>query len=141
MPTFLCKTEPNDYSFDDLVRDKRTVWDGVANPTACIHIRSIKPGDELLIYHTGNHKHIAGLARAISDPYADPERPDLTAKGDVKFPVVDIEPIRGAKTPATLADIKADGRFVEFELVTQSRLSVMPVPARIDKALRKMAGL
>jgi len=141
MSTFLCKTEPNDYSFDDLVRDGGTVWDGVANPTANIHIRSMKPGDELLIYHTGSEKRITGLARVTSEPFPDPKRPETTAKGDVKFPVVNIEPIRAAAGEATLAAVKSDERFADFELVTQSRLSVMPVPPKLDKALRKMAGL
>ena len=141
MATFLCKTEPSDYSYADLVRDNGAVWDGVANPAACGHIRAIKPGDELLIYHTGDDKHIAGLARAVSEPYPDPRRPEKTAKGDVKFPVVDIEPLREARTPVTLAQVKADKRFTDFPLVTQGRLSVMPVPATLDRALRKLAGL
>ena len=143
MTTYLCKTEPDDYSYADLVRDKKTIWDGVANPTACIHIRDVKKGDEILIYHTGNEKRIAGLAKAVSDPYPDPERPDLTTKGDVKFPVFDIKPVKavGKDDGATLKAIKADGRFDEFPLVTMGRLSVMPVPKKIDTALRKMAGL
>lgn len=143
MTTYLCKTEPDDYSFDDLLRDKETIWDGVANPTACIHIRDVKVGDEILIYHTGKEKRIAGLAKAVSAPYPDPKRPDLTAKGDVKFPVFDIKPLKAAEIPdgASLKAVKADERFAEFPLVTMGRLSVMPVPKRIDTALRKMAGL
>jgi predicted RNA-binding protein with PUA-like domain len=141
MSTFLCKTEPGDYSYDDLERDGRTVWDGVANPTANIHTRSIKAGDDILIYHTGGDKAIVGLARAVSDPYPDPERPERTAKGETKYPVFDIEPVKRASTPAALKDIKADERFAEFPLVTMGRLSVMPVPKKLDTALRKMAGL
>lgn len=141
MATYLCKTEPGDYSYDDLEREKRTIWDGVANPTANIHIRKIRKGDEILIYHTGNDKAVVGLAKAVSDPYPDPERPEQTAKGETKYPVFDIEPVKRAKTPATLKDIKADERFAEFELVTMGRLSVMPVPKKLDTALRKMAGL
>ncbi|MEM9084115.1 MAG: EVE domain-containing protein, partial [Planctomycetota bacterium] len=96
----------------------------------------------VLIYHTGSEKRITGLARITSEAYADPERDDLTAKGEVKFPVFDIEPIKAATSDgANLKAVKADHRFDEFELVTQSRLSVMPVPAKLDKALRKMAGL
>ncbi len=141
MATYLCKTEPGDYSYADLVRDGSTVWDGVANPTAAIHIRKVRPGDDILIYHTGNDKAVVGLARATSEPYPDPKRPEHTAKGDVKFPVFDIEPVKEAASPVTLKEIKADERFAEFPLVTQSRLSVMPVPAKLDKAIRKMAGL
>lgn len=141
MPTYLCKTEPSDYSYADLERDGATVWDGVKNPTACIHIRAIKPGDDVLIYHTGNDKAIMGLARATSSPYPDPKNPGETAKGETKFPVFDLEPVKAAATPVTLKEIKADERFAGFELVTQSRLSVMPVPAKLDKAIRKMAGL
>jgi len=143
MATYLCKSEPDDYSYADLVRDKATIWDGVANPTACIHIRAIKKGDEILIYHTGKEKRIAGLAKVVSAVYPDPKRDDLTAKGDVKFPVFDIKPVKaaGIEDGATLKVIKVDGRFDEFPLVTMGRLSVMPVPKRIDNALRKMAGL
>ncbi len=141
MATFLLKTEPGDYSYDDLAADKGTVWDGVSNPAACIHIRSVAKGDEAFIYHTGNEKAIVGLARITSAAYEDPTKPGLNGKGDIKSPVFDIKPLRKSKTPVTLAEIKADGRFDEFDLVRQGRLSVMPVPARLDKALRKMAGL
>ena len=141
MATYLCKTEPDDYSYDDLVRDKKTIWDGVANPTACIHIRDVRKGDEILIYHTGKEKRIAGLAKAVSDPYPDPKRPENTAKGDVKFPVFDITPVKASSKEVTLKDIKADDRFSDFPLVTMGRLSVMPVPKKIDTALRKLAGL
>lgn len=141
MTTYLCKSEPDDYSYADLARDKKTVWDGVANPQACIHIRAVRKGDEILIYHTGNEKRIAGLGVAASDPYPDPKRPELTAKGDVKFPVFDIKPVKEATKTITLKEIKADDRFADFALVKQSRLSVMPVPKKLDTALRKLAGL
>lgn len=141
MATYLCKTEPDDYSFTDLLRDKKTIWDGVANPQACIHIREIRKGDEILVYHTGQEKRIAGLAQAVSGAYADPEDGALTAKGDIKFPVFDIKPLKEASKTVTLQDIKADDRFADFVLVKQSRLSVMPVPAKLDALLRKMAGL
>jgi len=141
MATYLCKTEPGDYSFDDLERDGKTVWDGVANPTANIHIRGVKRGDEILIYHTGSEKAVVGLARAVSDAYPDPERPEETAKGEVKYPVFDIEPVKRAGAAVTLKQIKSDGRFDDFPLVTMGRLSVMPVPKKLDAALRKMAKL
>lgn len=142
MTTFLLKTEPNDYSYADLERDGATIWDGVANATACMHMRTAKPGDAALIYETGSHKRITGLARITSEPYPDPKRPDLTKAGEIKFVVFDIEPVAAAKTEdATLAAIKANDRFADFPLVTQSRLSAMPVPAALDRALRTMAGL
>lgn len=141
MATFLLKTEPGTYSYDDLVRDKRTHWDGVRNPTALMHMRTAKKGDEVFIYHTGNERRIAGLARVVSDVYEDPDNPGLTAKGDLKGPLFDIEPIRAASERLTLADIKGDERFQGFDLVRLSRLSAMPVPPKLDKILRKMAGL
>ena len=142
MPTFILKTEPSDYSFDDLKRDRKTTWDGVTNPSACRNIRAAKKGDEALIYHTGNDKAIVGLARIASDPYHDPKRPEATTgAGEIKFPVFDLTPIKAAKAPVALARIKADGRFADFPLVTQGRLSVVPVPSRLDKTLRTLAGL
>ena len=142
MATFILKTEPGDYSFDDLKRDRKTVWDGVTNPAACKNIRSARKGDEALVYHTGGEKAIVGLARIASDPYHDPKRPEtLTGAGEIKFPVFDLAPVKAVKTPVTLGALKADDRFAEFPLVTQGRLSVVPVPARLDRALRRLAGL
>jgi len=141
MTTFLLKTEPDDYSYADLVRDGSTIWDGVANPTACQNMREAKPGDEAFIYHTGKERRIAGLARITSAPYADPKRPDLTKAGDIKFVVFDIEPVAEATNTLTLKDIKADERFDDFLLVKQGRLSALPVPKKLDTLLRKLAGL
>jgi len=141
MATFLLKTEPDDYSFDDLVRDKRTHWSGVRNPTALMHMRSVRKGDEVFIYHTGKERRIAGLARVVSDVYEDPENPGLTAKGDLKGPIFDIEPVEAAGARYTLADIKGDERFKDFDLVRLSRLSAMPVPPEMDRILRKKTGL
>ena len=141
MPTYLLKTEPGTFSYADLVKVKRTTWDGVSNPGALAALRAVRTGDELLIYHTGDEKAIVGLARAVGDAYADPKQPGMTAAGEIKFAVVDLAPVREAKAPATLASIKADPRFKDFALVRQARLSVMLVPAALDKALRKMAGL
>ena len=135
MATLLLKTEPTTYSWDDLVRDGKTVWDGVTNNAALKHIREAKKGDEALIYHTGSEKRIVGLARLTSDPYPDPKQ------SDPKLVVFDIEAVRPVKTPVTLAQVKADERFAEFALVRQARLSVMRVPPAIDAMLRKMAGL
>lgn len=142
MTTYLLKTEPGDYSWDDLVRDKRTAWTGVTNPAAQMHMRSIKAGDEILLYHTGSDKRIVGLARAVKGAYPDPGNPGKTAAGDPKFVLVDIAPVQAAvRVGATLAAIKSDERFADFALVKQSRLSAMPVPGTIDKPLRSLAGL
>lgn len=141
MTTYLLKTEPDDYSYDDLVRDKRTEWDGVTAPAALKHMRDVKKGDEAFIYHTGDERRIVGLAKVVTDAYEDPNKPGETAKGETKFPLFDVKPLKRAKTQVTLADIKADKRFADFPLVTIGRLSVMPVPPKLDAALRTMAGL
>ncbi len=142
MTTYLFKTEPGDYSWDDLVRDKRTDWTGVSNPAAQKHMRAVRKGDEVLFYHTGSDKRIVGLAKVVRGAYPDPDRPGTTAAGETKFVLVDIAPVRAARTDgATLAAIKADKRFADFALVRQSRLSAMPVPPKLDKAIRKLAGL
>jgi predicted RNA-binding protein with PUA-like domain len=141
MATYLIKTEPDDYSYEDLKRDKRTHWDGVTNPAAQKNMRAIKKGDDALFYHTGKEKRIVGLARVVKGAYPDPRKPGETASGEPKFVLFDIAPAAEAKTPATLADIKADDRFADFALVRQGRLSVMPVPPNLDKTLRKMSGL
>jgi predicted RNA-binding protein with PUA-like domain len=140
MATFLFKTEPGDYSYDDLVREKRAVWSGVRNPVALRNLRTVKKGDEILIYHTGDEKSIVGLAKAVGVPYEDPKSPGLNDAGEPKMAVVDIAPVAKAKNPVALAAVKADTRFATFPLVTQGRLSVMPVPPELNTALRTMAG-
>jgi predicted RNA-binding protein with PUA-like domain len=139
--TILLKTEPGTYSFDDLAREKRTTWDGVSNPVALRNLRAARRGDEALIYHTGDQKAVVGLARVESDPREDPSNRGRTDTGEIKVPVIDLVPLKPAKTPVTLAAIKADPRFKDFALVRQSRLSVMPVPPDLDSLLRRMAGL
>ena len=134
MAHWLLKTEPGDYSFADLVRDKRTVWTGVSNPVALKNIRQMRDGDLAFIYHTGDEKQIVGIAEVASDPYPDPK-----AK-DARLVVVNLKAKRSLKTPVTLAQIKADARFKEFALVRISRLSVMPVTDAIWKALLALAG-
>lgn len=141
MATFLFKTEPSTYAFADLQRDKRTTWDGVANAAALITLRSVKKGDEVFIYHSGDEKAVVGLAQAKSDAFADPKQPGLTPGGEPKFAVVDLVPVKAVPTPVTLAAIKADRRFADFALVRIPRLSVMPVPPAMEKALRTMAGV
>lgn len=141
MATYLLKTEPATYSFDDLVRDKKATWDGVTNAAALISLRAMKKGDEAFIYHTSDEKAIVGLAAVISGAYEDPKNPGMNARNEPRFAVVDLKPVKRASPPVTLDAIKKDRRFAAFPLVTIGRLSVMPVGLELDRALRKMAGL
>jgi predicted RNA-binding protein with PUA-like domain len=118
---WLFKEEPTHYSYDNLVKDKRTVWSGVKNPLAQKHLRSVKKGDRIFYYHTGDEKSVVGVARALDDAYPDPK--DKTGKQSV----VDVAPVKKLAHPVTLAAIKADAAFKTFPLVRISRLSVMPV--------------
>jgi predicted RNA-binding protein with PUA-like domain len=118
---WLFKEEPTHYGYDSLVKDKRTVWSGVKNPLAQKHLRSVKKGDRIFYYHTGDEKSVVGIARALGDAYADPN--DKTGKQSV----VDVAPVKKLPQPVTLASIKADAAFKTFPLVRISRLSVMPV--------------
>jgi predicted RNA-binding protein with PUA-like domain len=133
MAAFLFKTEPSEYSFADLQRAVKGRWDGVSNATAHIHLRAVKPGDLIYIYHTGQERAIVGTARALSDAYADPAHDTgaRTAKGEIKFPVIDLKALAACKKPLTLTGMKADPRFADFALLRLSRLSVMPVPAAL----------
>ena len=121
MAQWLVKEEPDHYSFDQLVRDRKTVWAGVRNPLAQKHLRSIRRGDRIFYYHTGKEKAVVATAKAASDAYPDP------ADASGKLSVVDIVPDTKLKRPVTLAEIKADKAFASFPLVRMSRLSVMPV--------------
>src|SRR5437762_5908393 len=133
MAKWLLKTEPDCYSWDDLVRDKKATWDGVSNALALKHIRSMKKGDLALIYHTGNEKQIVGVAEVTSDAYPDPK------EANNRLAVVDLNPKSKLKSPVTLSTIKSDPAFKEWELVRISRLSVMPVPDAMWKRLEKLA--
>ncbi len=121
MAQWLMKEEPEHYSYDQLVKEKKTVWAGVKNPLAQKHLRSIKRGDRIFYYHTGKEKAIVAIATAVSDAYPDPK--DATKKTYV----VDVAPLKKLAQRVTLAEIKADRAFGDFPLVRMSRLSVMPV--------------
>lgn len=120
---WLFKTEPSTYSYADLERDGKTVWDGVSNAVALRHLRGIGEGDEVLIYHTGDEKRMVGIARVVRGAYPDPKRTDS------RLVVVDLAPVSPLARPVTLAEVKADPRFADWELVRIGRLSVMPVSA------------
>ncbi len=118
---WLFKTEPSVYSYQQLVKDKKTVWDGVANNLALKNLRDIKKGDLVFIYHTGDEKQAVGIARALGGAYPDP------SKKDPKLLVVDVEPVKALPKPVTLAQVKADKKLANFDLVRNSRLSIMKV--------------
>src|SRR5690349_1537430 len=121
MAQWLVKEEPDHYGYDQLERDRKTVWAGVRNPLAQKHLRSIRRGDRIFYYHTGKQKAVVAVATAASDAYPDP------SDDDGKLFVVDIVPGKALPRPVTLAEIKADKAFASFPLVRMARLSVMPV--------------
>jgi predicted RNA-binding protein with PUA-like domain len=131
---WILKTEPSEYAFTDLERDRQTRWSGVSNPVALKHLRSMVPGDLVMVYHTGDEKRIVGLGRVVGAPYPDPDA------GDDRRVVVDVSADAALPTPVTLAAIKADPAFADLALVRQGRLSVVPVPEPLWKRLLKMAG-
>ena len=118
---WLFKTEPSVYSYEQLVKDKKTMWDGVANNLALKNLRDIQKDDLIFIYHTGDEKQAVGIARALGGAYADP------SKKDPKLLVVDIEPVKALAKPVTLAQVKAHKKLANFDLVRNSRLSIMKV--------------
>jgi predicted RNA-binding protein with PUA-like domain len=130
---WLFKEEPSSYSFEELEKDKRTVWSGVKNPLAQKHLHAVKRGDLIFYYHTGDEKAVVGIAKALGDAYADP-----TDKSG-KAAVVDVAPVRRLERPVTLAEIKADSSFAAFPLVRISRLSVMPVSNAEWKRIEQLA--
>ncbi len=119
MARWLMKSEPHVYSWDDLIRDKQTDWDGVRNNAARLHLRAMKPGDQVLFYHSGDQRAVVGIM-AITGP----GEPDGADGAWVKVPV---EPVRPLDRPVMLAAIKAEPRLARMELIRQSRLSVSPV--------------
>jgi len=131
---WLFKTEPSTYSFEDLVRDGRTVWDGVKNPVAQKHLRSAKTGDPVIVYHTGDVKSAVGLAKVVKDPYPDPRA------GDPKLVALDLAADRPLASPVSLAAMKANRALAGFDLLRLPRLSVVPVDEEQWKTIMEMAG-
>jgi predicted RNA-binding protein with PUA-like domain len=130
MASFLFKTEPGDYAFADLEREHRTVWSGIRNPTALIHLRTVRKGDQVVIYHSGKDKAAVGIAVAESDPYPDPRL------GDPKRVVLDLKPLRALARPVAIAEFRADPVLKKTELIRITRLSVMPLTAaQFDRVL------
>src|SRR6266550_3037756 len=119
MAHWLMKSEPESYGWDDLVRDGGTEWDGVRNNAARLHLRAMKPGDEAFLYHSMSDKAVVGIMRVTRGPAPDPKDPTWVS--------VRVEPVEPLPRPVTLAEIKAEPKLGQMELIRQSRLSVAPV--------------
>ena len=119
MAHWLMKSEPESYSWDDLVRDGATEWDGVRNNAARLHLKAMKPGDDAFFYHSMSDKAVVGIMKITRAAEPDPKAPDWVR--------VRVEPLRKLGHPVTLADIKAEPSLAKMELIRQSRLSVAPV--------------
>jgi predicted RNA-binding protein with PUA-like domain len=132
MAYFLAKTDPDTYSIEDLKRDGQTEWDGVRNPAAVNAIKSMKPGDKVIIYHSQGQSAVVGLAEVVSEP-----RPDAK---DSKSWVADLKYLKHAKKTVTLRDVKESHEFDDFALVRQGRLSTMPAPAEFWAWLQKQGA-
>ena len=135
MAYWLIKSEPSAYSWDQLVKDKKTSWTGVRNFQAQINLKAMKVGDRAFFYHSGEGKEIVGIAEIIKEAYPDPT--DKTGK----FVCVDIKADKPLKTPVTMAAIKADKKLAAMALVKYSRLSVQPVTAEEWKIVCRMGGV
>ncbi|MBI2193753.1 MAG: EVE domain-containing protein [Planctomycetes bacterium] len=131
---WLVKSDPEEYSWQRLEADGITVWDGVTNPLALIHVRSIRSGDPVLVYHTGRDKAIVGIAQAATGAYPDPKQ------GDPKLVVFDVQPVRALPKLVSLSAIKAERKLANWELVRLGRLSVMPVTEAQWAEVMRMAG-
>jgi predicted RNA-binding protein with PUA-like domain len=125
MASFLAKTDPETYSLDDLERDQRTVWDGVTNPQAVRAILEMRPDDRVFIYHSGGNSAVVGLATVRGEPRPDPK--------NKKSAIVELEFTRRLEQPTTLAEIKQSGKFDDWALVRQGRLSTMATPEKFVK--------
>lgn len=135
MQYWLMKSEPDVYAWDQLVRERRGCWDGVRNATAANNLKAMRKGDRAFFYHSNIGKEIVGTMEIMREAY--PDASDDTGR----WVMVDVVPIAPAKTPVTLAQIKADKRFADLALVRFSRLSVQPVSATHWKTLCELAGI
>lgn len=132
MAYFLAKTDPDTYSIEDLKRDGKTAWDGVRNPAAVNFIKTMKPGDTVIIYHSQNDKAVVGLAKVVSEARPDPN--------DDRSWVADFEYVKHARRPVTLKEIKESHEFDDWALVRQGRLSTMSAPDEFWKWLQKQGA-
>jgi predicted RNA-binding protein with PUA-like domain len=134
MAYWLIKSEPHKYSWDDMQRDGRTIWDGVRNHTAAINLRSMKVGELALFYHSNEGKEAVGIVEIVREHYLDPSD---EAK---RFPAVDVAPVRTLPVRVTLATLKSDSFFADFDLIRQSRLSVASVGQAYWDRIMSLAG-
>jgi len=132
---WIVKTEPSTYSYGDLERQKKAVWDGVKNNLALKHLRQMNPGDRVLVYHTGDEKAVVGVAEVTSEAYPDPKQKDP------KLAVVDLRAVGRLPRPVPLTEIKKDRAFADLALVRIGRLSVMPASAEQFRRLEKLGGM
>ena len=130
---WLFKTEPSTYSWAELARDGRTVWDGVKNALALKHLAAVATGDEVLIYHTGDERAAVGIAKVMRGAYPDPKRKDA------RLVVVDLQPVKALARPVALGEMRANPKLAGFDLLRLPRLSVMPVSAEQWAAIMEMA--
>jgi predicted RNA-binding protein with PUA-like domain len=133
---WLFKEEPAHYSYDDLVKDDSTSWEGVHNNLALKNLRQVKKGDQIFYYHTGDEKSIVGIMKAMGDAYSVDTKTPLPTSKEVG---VKVEPLRKLKNPVSLHEIKANSKFKDFLLVKISRLSVMPVTREQWEEILKMS--
>jgi len=131
---WLFKTEPSVYSYQQLEKDKKTIWDGVKNNLALKNLNDIEKGDQILIYHTGDEKAAVGVARALSGAYPDP------SQKNPRMLVVDIEAVKPLPRPVTLAEVKTNSKLANFDLVRLSRLSIMKVSEEQWNIIETMSG-
>ncbi|MDX9941699.1 MAG: EVE domain-containing protein [Bacteroidales bacterium] len=134
MNYWLVKSEPGAYSWQRLVKDKKTMWDGVRNYQARNNLREMKQGDLVLFYHSVNEKQVMGICRVVKEHYPDP------TTDDDRWVVVDVAPVEGLKKPVTLEEIKNDDRLENIALIKQSRLSVMPLPREAFDAIVELGN-
>ena len=130
---WLFKTEPSTYSWADLERDRRTVWDGVKNALALKNLAAVATGDEVLIYHTGDEKAAVGIAKVVRGAYPDPKQKDA------RLVVVDLQPVKALARPVALGEMRANRELAGFDLLRLPRLSVMPVSAEQWAVIMEMA--
>ena len=131
---WLVKSEPAKYAFADLVRDGRTIWDGVRNNAAALHLKAMKVGDEVLYYHSQEGLAVVGVAKVVKEAFPDATDPSG------RFVAVELAPARELKRPVTLAEMKANPALSALEMIRQGRLSVSPVRPEEWKTILKMAG-
>jgi predicted RNA-binding protein with PUA-like domain len=134
MAKWLLKSEPGTYAFADLERDGQTVWDGVRNNTAALHLRAMKKGDEALFYHSGEDRQVVGIAKIVTEHF--PDKTDPAGR----FVAVEIAPVRPLKAPVSLAQMKAEPALADMAMIKLSRISVSPVTEAEWKTILKMAG-